>query len=79
MRGLQNASSISAEIDVLLNKLTSKTLALGIEFIKDRFHARELYTGVAPGNTAAKSLYESVGFKETGLVEYNMEEMRLVL
>ncbi len=47
--------------------------------IKDRFHAEEIYTGVTSGNTAAKSLYESVGFKETGLVEYNMEEMRLVL
>ena len=46
--------------------------------IKDRFHAEEIYTGVTPGNTAAKSLYESVGFQKTGLVEYNMEEMRLV-
>ena len=56
-----------------------KALELGILFIKDHFHVEELYTGVTPGNTVAKRLYESVGFKETGLVECNMEEMRLEL
>ena len=55
-----------------------KALELGMLFIKDHFHAEEIYTGVTPGNTVAKRLYESVGFKETGLVECNMEEMRLV-
>lgn len=30
-----------------------------------------------PGNTAAKSLYESLGFRETGVFENNMIEMRL--
>ena len=47
--------------------------------MKDHFHVEELYTGVTPGNTVAKRLYESVGFKETGLVECDMEEMRLEL
>ena len=56
-----------------------KALELGRLFIKDHFHAEEIYTGVTPGNTVAKRLYESVGFKETGLVECNMEEMRLEL
>ena len=54
-----------------------KALELGIAFLKERFHVSEIYTGVSPGNTIAKRLYESVGFRETGLVENNMEEMRL--
>lgn len=56
-----------------------KALELGLLFIKDNFHVEEIYTGVTPGNIVAKRLYESVGFKETGLVECNMEEMRLEL
>ena len=55
-----------------------KALELGIAFLKDRFHVREIYTGVIPGNLAAKSLYESLGFRETGLFENNMLEMRLI-
>ena len=55
-----------------------KALELGIAFLKDRFHAREIYTGVIPGNINAKKLYESVGFRETGLFENNMEELRLI-
>ncbi len=39
---------------------------------------RDNYTGVAPGNKVAKSLYQSVGFGETGLIELGMEEMRLI-
>ena len=37
----------------------------------------EVYTGVIPGNVVAKRLYESMGFRETGLFENNMLEMRL--
>lgn len=55
-----------------------KALELGIAFLKDRFHAREIYTGVIPGNRTAKHLYESLGFRETGLFENNMLEMRLI-
>ena len=54
-----------------------KALELGIAFLKERFHVKEIYTGVSPGNTAAKGLYQSVGFAETGVTENNMEEMRL--
>ena len=54
-----------------------KALELGIAFLKDCFDAREIYTGVIPGNDAAKKLYESTGFRETGLFENNMLEMRL--
>lgn len=54
-----------------------KALELGLSFIKEKFHPTEIYTGVVPGNSAAKGLYESVGFVDTGLVEFGMEEMRL--
>ena len=55
-----------------------KALELGIQYLKDRFDVSEIYTGVVPGNVVAKKLYESVGFKSTGLMELGMEEMRLI-
>ena len=55
-----------------------QALKLGLEYIKDTFDARAIYTGVIPENDVAKRLYESVGFKNTGLVELGMEEMKLV-
>ena len=54
-----------------------KALELGIAFLKERFHVTEIYTGVLPGNNVAKSLNHSVGFKDTGLFENGMEELRL--
>jgi diamine N-acetyltransferase len=48
---------------------------LGLAFIREKFHPEEIYTGVAPGNSVAKRLYESVGFVDTGLREFGMEEM----
>ena len=56
-----------------------QALELGIKYLRDRFGASEIYTGVVPGNFVAKELYESVGFIDTGLVELGMEEMRLTL
>ena len=56
-----------------------RALELGIQYLRDHFDVSEIYTGVVPGNTVAKKLYESVGFKRTGLIELGMEEMRLVL
>lgn len=55
-----------------------QALELGIAFLKERFHAQEIYTGVTPGNVNAKKLYESVGFRKTGVFENNMEELRLI-
>ena len=55
-----------------------EALIKGIKYLKDRFGIREIYTGVVLGNERAKHLYRSIGFKETGLVEDNMEEMRYV-
>ena len=56
-----------------------KALELGIAFLKDRFHVTEIYTGVSPGNQAARQLYLSLGFRETGLEENNMIELCLKL
>lgn len=54
-----------------------EALKQGIAFLKDRFHAREIYTGVVPENAVAKRVYGSVGFQPTGLYEFGMEEWRL--
>ena len=56
-----------------------KAIELGIQYLREQFDISEIYTGVIPGNNKAKELYESIGFKETGLVESGMEEMRLIL
>lgn len=55
-----------------------EALKQGMKYLKDHFCVREIYTGVALGNEKAKHLYGSIGFKETGLVEDNMEEMKFV-
>lgn len=52
-----------------------KALELGLAFIREKFHPEKIYTGVAPGNSVAKGLYESVGFADTGLLEFGMGEM----
>lgn len=52
-----------------------EALRLAIEYLCSTFNARKIYTGVALGNAAAKHLYKSAGFSETGLVENNMHEM----
>ncbi len=54
-----------------------QALKLGLDFIKEKFGQVDIYTGVVPGNKAAKALYESAGFTDTGLQELGMEEMRL--
>lgn len=54
-----------------------EALKQGINYLKKHFGVTEIYTGVALGNEIAKRLYASVGFKGTGLIEDNMEEMRL--
>ena len=56
-----------------------EALVLGISFMRDKFNIKEIYTGVAPGNSVAKGLYQSIGFEDTGLIEFNMEEMCLKL
>lgn len=55
-----------------------EALKQGIAYLREKFNAKEIYTGVALKNEQAKHLYISVGFKETGVVEDNMEEMRFI-
>ena len=52
---------------------------LGMKKLRDMFDVSEIYTGVILGNHAAKHLYSSIGFKTTGLIKNNMEEMKYVL
>ena len=54
-----------------------QALGLGIAWLRDTFQARAVYTGVVPENAAAKALYKSMGFRETGVFEDGMEELRL--
>ncbi len=55
-----------------------RALLLGISFLKETFGAKEIYTGVVPENKAAAHLYEALGFRETGLCENGMKEMKLI-
>ncbi len=41
------------------------------------FNAKEVYTGVAFNNTAAKKLYQSSGFELTGEADEFQSEMKL--
>ena len=53
-------------------------LLLGIEYMKKQHDIKEMYTGVAIDNNVAEHLYQSIGFKATGLVENGMKELRYV-
>lgn len=54
-----------------------QALRLAIRWLQEVKGANEVYTGVLLGNENAKRLYLSEGFAPTGLVENNMEELRL--
>ena len=54
-----------------------KALKLALIYLKDNLQAGEVYTGVLIGNEKAKRLYISEGFEPTGLIENNMEELKL--
>lgn len=55
-----------------------EALKQGITYLKERFDAKEIYTGVSLENEKAKGLYMSLGFTETGMIEEGMEELRLI-
>ena len=55
-----------------------EALMQGMEYLKDNFGVKEIYTGVTIGNEKAKHLYRSIGFEEAGLIENKMEEMKIV-
>ncbi len=54
-------------------------LRLGIRFLIDRFHVREIYLGVNFQDTAAQNLYRSHGFVETGETTDTALEMKLII
>lgn len=56
-----------------------QALTLGIQYLIENFHVKSIYTGVAFGNTVAKKLYESLGFRETGVTDETCLEMKLQL
>ena len=56
-----------------------QALKLALNYLADRFHPKEIYTGVLIGNEKAKRLYLSSGFTETGRTEENMIELKYVL
>ena len=53
-----------------------EALKKGITYLVDTFGAKEIYVGVSTGNDTAKKLYSSIGFKKTGVIENNTEEMK---
>lgn len=55
-----------------------EALRQGIAYLREQFGATEIYTGVVPENAAAAGLYRSMGFRETGLNENGMLEMKLI-
>ena len=55
-----------------------EALKQGVTYLKEQFDAKEIYTGVSLGNEAAKGLYKSMGFTQTGLIEEGMEELRYI-
>lgn len=54
-------------------------LGLGIQFLKDSFHANEVYLGVNFQNTIAQKLYSSFGFVKTGETTDTAFEMKLMI
>lgn len=52
-------------------------LKSAINYLVDRFNAREVYVGVAFGNDIARDLYYSMGFRETGEKDKVQFEMKL--
>lgn len=44
----------------------SGMLRLGVQYVRERLHARRIDLGVFAGNESAKRCYEAVGFREYG-------------
>ena len=56
-----------------------ESLKLAIHYLAENFKVKEVFTGVAFQNAAAKHLYSSFGFKETGAFDGAQLEMKLTL
>ncbi len=56
-----------------------KALKLAIDYLVNTFNLKAIFLGVSFQNTAAKNLYHSLGFKETGEFDEFQFEMKLVI
>lgn len=54
-----------------------KALELAVEYLIEKFNVSEVFVGVVINNNAARSLYYSLGFRETGEKDGRLLEMRL--
>lgn len=54
-----------------------QALQLAIEFLKNNFKVKSVFTGCVFCNIAAKEMYQSFGFKETGITDEVCFEMKL--
>lgn len=56
-----------------------QALRLGIDYLVNRFHVKEIYTAYYATNDVARKLYASFGFCETGQVVGNEVGMKLTV
>ena len=54
-----------------------QALRLAVEFLKNNFKVKSVFTGCAFDNYAAKAFYRSFGFRETGVTDEVSLEMEL--
>ncbi len=54
-----------------------QALRLAVEFLKNNFKVKSVFTGCAFDNNAAKAFYRSFGFRETGVTDEVSLEMEL--
>ena len=43
-----------------------EALLLAVEYLKERFNPKEIYTSFEPDNSVAEKLYTGIGFRWTG-------------
>ena len=56
-----------------------EALKLGLNWLVHNFNVKEVYTGVAFGNTIAENLYHSFGFRRTDEFDEFQFEMKLII
>lgn len=54
-----------------------KALELEVEYLIEKFNVSEVFVGVVISNNAARNLYCSLGFRETGEEDGRLLEMKL--
>lgn len=56
-----------------------KAVEMAVKYLKGRFNAQAVYTGVIFKNIKAKNLYSTLGFVETGYSDEKQFEMKLII